>query len=302
MVFEKSRLSKQLRQLEESARELISLLKQLTPLAQILRSSGDPRIWDAFIEKLSREIDSELTGIGRTLEGCGDKKCLEEVEKSLARLSQRITALRGEVDYLRKASELELIVLFRKLFECKGAPPQVPLLSSVLLLCYVEACLAKTERELGAAKADLHRLRASEEVHPRLRGAWERLLQREEELLSSAEKELAEAKEIAHDRPCETLKMLSSIARAAYEFRIRCEEYDSLKVEFFSPKAIEGFIPPRAKEIFKSEEEVKRMLNKRAFERLFSAVYRTLTAEEAEREVERILSEFAKCIWYEINR
>jgi hypothetical protein len=59
MVFEKSRLSKQLRQLEESARGLISLLKQLTPLAQILRSTGDPRIWDAFIEKLSREIDSE---------------------------------------------------------------------------------------------------------------------------------------------------------------------------------------------------------------------------------------------------
>jgi hypothetical protein len=295
VVFEKSRLSKQLRQLEESTRVLVSQFSQIAlPV--------EPRIQECSALKFTKEVNSELTRISSMLESCESKTCFEEVEKALAIFSQRLAMLRGEVNYLRGVSELELRVLLRELFECRGALPQIPSLSSVLLHCYVEACLAKTEHEIEAAKAHHQRLRSSGGIHPQLHGIWERLLQREEELLSSVEEELARVKEIAPREPCEALKRLNSIARAANESKARCEEYGALRVELFSPRAVESFILPRAEDIFKSEDDVRRMLNERVFERLYSVVYRMLPAEEAEREVERLLNEYAKCIWYELKR
>lgn|GEM_PF-4879088 len=294
MVLEKSRLSKQLRVFEERAKGLITLLSHtVLPV--------DSKIQACFTSKLSEKLVSELKWIRAKLDGCRDKSCFEEVERSIMLFSKSLAALEEEAKYLRAANELELKVLFRELANCREEPLQIPEFSRLFQLCYAEVGLSRIELELEAVKADFQRLHASEGIHPNLRGIWERLLQREEQLLGGVEEELVKAKGVASSQPCEALKMLGTIARLASESRSICEEYKALKLEFFSHRAVESFIPPKAESIFRSEEDVKRMLNERVFERLYSVVYRMLPGEEAEREVASLLDEYARCIWHEIK-
>ena len=295
MVFEKSRLSKQLRRLEEGMKELLSMLSQTAlPI--------DPKIQACATSKFSEELETELKQIGAKLESCSYKGCFNEVEKSLESFSQRLAALEGEVRYLRGAERLELVVLFRELFSCREEPLQIPALSKFIQLCYAEEGLRKIELELEALEEDLRKLQVSEGVHPCLYSIWEKLIQQEERLLGEVREELVKARKVSSSQPCETLRMLGVIARSVDESRSRCEEYKALKLEFFSPKAVESFIPPKADAIFESEEDVKRMLNERIFERIYSVLYRVLPGGEAEREAADLLDRYARCIWHEIKR
>jgi hypothetical protein len=295
MVFERYRLEKQLRELEERGVALLSVLKNISlPI--------DRQIHECFLSKLSKELNTMFETTRNKLSGCNDRKCFDEVANSLVAISQYLATLEGETRHLRNSSEIELKVYFREIFECKENFSNKLKFAMLFQLCCAEVGLKKVEVELKASEENLQRLQASEGVHPCLYHIWEKLLKHEERLLSEANKKLTNIKEIITNRPCEALEMLSIIAHSIDELRSRLEEYKTLRIEYFSFKAIENFIPPHADKIFQSEEDVKQMLNARIFERLYGLLYRTLPSVEAERVAESLLEEYAKCIWSEIKR
>jgi len=295
VVFERYRLEKQLRQLVERANALLSLLKSID-------LTIDRGIHECFILRLSNELNAMLETVSSKLANCNNKDCFNEVSKSLLTISQYLAVLEGEVKRLRSLSEIELKILFREIFECKDQPLITLKFAPLFQFCFAEVSLGGVELKLKAAEEGLQRLQAGEGVHPRLHYVWEKILKHEEQLLNDARKKLTEIKEIIANQPCEALKMLSILTQSIDELRDRLEEYKTLRIEYFSPKAIESLIPPNADKIFESEEDVKRMLNTRIFERLYGLLYRTLPSVEAEKVAESLLEEYAKCVWERIKR
>ncbi len=210
--------------------------------------------------------------------------------------------LEGEARYLNSLIELELKVLFREIFESKEPSLHMPIFSKLFQLCFVEVNIEKFEQELEATKKDLQRLQASEGVHPCLYSIWEKLLNYEENRLSQVRKELTNIKEVIAKQPYEALETLSAPTSRIEQIRNKLDEYKSLKTEFFSPKAIESFIPSHADKIFESEEDVRRMLNTHLFERFYDLLYGILPSLEAQRIVESLIEEYAKCLWSKIKR
>jgi len=295
MVFERYRLERQLQQLEERRNAFLSFLKNVDlPV--------DKGIYSCFLSKLSKELSAMFDSARSRLASCREKKCYDEVAKILSNISQYLATLEGEARHFHGSKELELKVFFREIFECKEQPSLMPIFSNLFQQCFVEVGLEKVERELKATEEDLQRLQASEGVHPCLYPIWKKLLNYEENLLGEASKKLTSIKEVVAKQPCEAMETLSALARLSEEARNRLDEYKSLKIELFSLKAVEGFIPPHADKIFESEEDVRQMLNTRIFERLYSLLYRILPSVEAERIVESLIKEYAKCIWSEIKR
>ena len=288
---------------------------KLNELLNNLRNLELPstELHQCLLEKISSDLNNKISELYKNFSEIKSDAELALIENETRKLANFLYSLEGEINILKQLDDVQRKLFMQDIHDylIKGLELKdyfkVQTLFSNLSNCYLELLYREANKRCEDVQRSLNSVLTSNEVDPQLREAWLTLLEPEIRIIEEIKGRL-----ISRELLTSTLEIvkirtnaqeISETLHLLDELESRIEDYQKIKRELLTPRAVDIIVKGLISGGVSTEEDVVKVLNEKLYEDIYSLLYRNtkLEASQAAQLAEKFIKTFASSLWRQVT-
>jgi hypothetical protein len=288
---------------------------KLNELLNNLRNLELPstELHQCLLEKISSDLNNKISELYKSFSEAKSDTELARIENETRKLANFLYTLEGEINILKQLDDVQKKLFIHDIHDylIKGLELKeyfkVQTIFSNLSKCYLELLHQEANKRCEDVQRSLNSVLTSNELDPQLREAWLTLLEPEIRIIEEIKGRL-----ISRELLTSTLEIvkirtnaqeISETLHLLDELESRIEDYQKIKQELLTPRAVDIIIKGLISGGVSSDEDVVKVLNEKLYEDIYSLLYRNtkLEASQAAQLAEKFIKTFASSLWRQVT-
>ena len=288
---------------------------KLNELLNNLRNLELPstELHQCLLEKISSDLNNKISELYKSFSEAKSDTELARIENETRKLANFLYSLEGEINILKQLDDVQRKLFMQDIHDylIKGLELKdyfkVKTLFSNLSKCYLELLYREANKRCEDVQRSLNSVLTSNELDPQLREAWLTLLEPEIRIIEEIKGRL-----ISRELLTSTLEIvkirtnaqeISETLHLLDELESRIEDYQKIKRELLTPRAVDIIVKGLISGGVSTEEDVVKVLNEKLYEDIYSLLYRNtkLEASQAAQLAEKFIKTFASSLWRQVT-